>query len=53
MVAIPRGAEGWGRPGILTFSEVVQVEQLVVPLGDNADSVFEEGDHDQKAANGW
>jgi hypothetical protein len=31
---------------------VVQVEQLVAPLGDDAQRVFEEGDDDEEAADG-
>lgn len=31
---------------------VLQVEQLVGPLGDDTESIFEEGDDDQETANG-
>jgi hypothetical protein len=30
----------------------VQIEQLIVPLGDDAEGVFEESDDDEEAANG-
>jgi hypothetical protein len=36
----------------LTVTVVLQVEQLVGPLGDDTESIFEEGDDDQETANG-
>ena len=36
----------------LTMSVVVEIEKLVVPLRDYSYCVFEEGDDDQKSANG-
>ena len=34
----------------LTVSEVFQVDQLVVPLCDNSDCIFDECDHDQESS---
>jgi hypothetical protein len=36
----------------LTVSEVSQICELICPLGHNSNSVFEESDHDEKAADG-
>lgn len=35
-----------------TVSVVVQVGELVAPLGDDAQSIFKEGDNDEETANG-
>lgn len=36
-----------------TVAVVVQVCELVTPLGDYAQRILEEGDDDQEATNGW
>ena len=43
-----------GRGGGLerTMSVVVEIEKLVAPLGDDTESIFEEGHNDEKAPNG-
>lgn len=35
------------------MSIVVEIEKLVAPLRDDPESVFEEGDDDEKAPNSW
>lgn len=42
-------APGW----ILTVAVVVEVQQLVAPLGDDTERILEERDNDQETANGW
>jgi hypothetical protein len=37
----------------LTMTVFPQVQELVAPLCDNAQTVLNEGDHDQETANGW
>lgn len=37
---------------ILTVAVVVEVEQLVAPLGDDTEGILEEGDDDQESSNG-
>lgn len=38
---------------MLTVSVVAEVEKLVVPLGDDTESILKESDDNEKAANGW
>lgn len=38
--------------GRLTVTVVAEVDELVVPLGHDAESIFQEGDDDEEAANG-
>lgn len=34
----------------LTLAEITEVEELIVPLCENAQRVFDEGDYDQESA---
>ena len=36
----------------LTMSVVAEIQQLVTPLGDDAEGILQEGDDDQEASNG-
>lgn len=37
---------------LLTVAVVVEIEQLVAPLGDDTESILEESDDDQESSNG-
>jgi hypothetical protein len=45
--------DGRGSRGIveLTMSVVMEIFQLVAPLGENSERIFEEGDNNQEAPN--
>lgn len=47
----PWGNGQQGRGGSLTASIISQVQELVVPLGDNAQSILEEGHDDEESSN--
>ena len=36
-----------------TVSVIVEIDELVAPLSDDSERVFQEGDNDEKAANRW
>lgn len=42
-----------GRGWTLTVAVVMEVQQLVAPLGDDTERILEERDNDQESANGW
>ena len=44
------GEARWDEMKSLTVAVVVQIDELILPLGDDSEGVFEEGDDDEEAA---
>lgn len=49
---LDRAGQGPGARHYLTFAEITEIEELIIPLCEDAQRVFNEGHYDQESADG-